>query len=76
MVTLFKAIPADNVKNAGVALQARGVQVNAIEQMLDAVEAPFRIFESDASYEPVHFVAKREQGPARITAVLTGYSSN
>ena len=50
MVALIELIPADDMKDGWVTLQASGVKLNAIQQVLDATKASLRILQRNASY--------------------------
>src|SRR2546423_10760018 len=72
MVTLVELVPAENVKDGGIALKRRRVQRQLVEQMRNSGEAPGRIFEGDPAHQTMHFVAQAKQIFGEVASVLAG----
>src|SRR5207237_3245520 len=58
VIALVEFITTENVEDAGIAFQARGMQRDLVKQMLDPIESAFWIFESHAPHQPMHFIAE------------------
>src|SRR5438067_1350115 len=66
----------DDVEDARITLQARGVQLQPIGEILNARESSRRIFERNSSDQAVHFIAQAEKMFRQIAAVLAGNPGN
>src|SRR5258705_2595017 len=58
MVTFVKLVAAHNRKQRRITFGTRSVQLNAVQQMTNAREAPIRVFQRDAADETVHVVSQ------------------
>src|SRR5438067_1067833 len=76
MVTLVKFVLTDDVEDARITLQARGVQVQQICKILNSRESSRRICERDSSDQAVNFIAKVEKMFRQIAAILAGDTGN
>jgi len=76
MITLIKILFAEDMEDAGVAFQARGVQLDSIQQMGNPAEPAVGVFYCDAAYYAVHFVPFSQQMLSQITTVLPSNTSN
>src|ERR1043165_1726953 len=76
VVTLIKLILADDVKDARITFQARGVQLQPIGKLPDSRESARRIFERDSPDEAVNFIAQADQMFRQIAAVLARNTRN
>src|SRR5438067_8680517 len=76
VVTLIKFVLTDDVEDARITLQARGVQLQPIGEILNARESSRRIFERNSSDQAVHFIAQAEKMFRQIAAVLAGNPGN
>ena len=72
VIALIKFVLADNVEDARITLQARGVQLQPIGEILNARESSRRIFERDSSDQAVNFIAQVEKMFRQIAAILAG----
>src|SRR2546423_5062038 len=71
VVTLVKIVAADYVKDAGITFQARWMQSDSIEQMVDALGASLRDFQRHPPHQPMNFVTQTKQMFRQVTAVLS-----
>src|ERR1051326_6402596 len=72
VITLVESMLADDAENARITFQARGMQCDSVEEVLNAIEAPLRIFQRDPANQAMNFIIVAEQKFSQITAVLTG----
>ena len=70
VITLVELDLADDVEDRRITLETRGVELQAIEQMRDAVETPLGIFERYAPHKAVHLVTALEQKLGEVAAIL------
>src|SRR5262245_20102836 len=76
MITLIIFFFAEDLEDAGVAFQARGVQLDSIQQMGNPAEPAVGIFYRDAADYAMHVVPFSQQMLSQITTVLAGNASN
>jgi hypothetical protein len=76
MITLIIFLLAEDMEYAGVAFQARGVQLDSIQQVANPAEPAAGVFYCDAANYAVHVVTLRQQLLSQITTVLPGNTSN
>lgn len=76
MVAFVGYYGGDGLINTGIAFQRSGMQFNAVSHGGDARQTVFRIFEGNATYDPVDFVTLRHQQFGQIRSVLTGDPRN
>src|SRR5690349_4708896 len=76
VIAFVKLVSADDAENTGVTFQSRGMQRDAVEQMLNPIEATLRIFQGHTSNKSVNLVFEIEEHLSKITAVLSGQSGN
>lgn len=71
VVTLVEIVAADHMKDTGITLQARGMQRDSIEQVVDALGASLRDFQRHATNQSMNFVPQTKQMFRQVTTVLT-----
>ena len=76
VVTLVELMTTDDVEDAGITFEARGMKLNAIKQVGNAREAALRIFQRHPPDETVHLVTQCEQVLGQVAPVLTGDACN
>src|SRR5215813_12000535 len=76
MITFIIFLLAEDMEDAGVAFQARGMQLDSIQQMGNLAEPAVGVFYCDAADYAVHVVSFRQQILSQITTVLPGNTSN
>ena len=72
MVALVRLVFLEHVEDAGVALQGGRMQVEAVDEVVDAEEAVLGVFEGDAADHAVDFIAFLKQELGEVGAVLAG----
>ena len=70
VITFIELIFADDAVYARIALKARGVQGQMVENMSDAPEPALRVFERDSTHKAMHFVAQIEKIFGQIATIL------
>src|SRR5687768_5078720 len=76
VIALIELMPADDVEDAGIALQAGRVQDQPVEQMGDAAESTLRILQRYAPDDSMHFISAIQQILGEIAAILPGDPGN
>ena len=76
MITLIIFLFAEDMEDAGVAFQARGVQLDSIQQMGNPAESVVGVFNCDAADYAMHVVPFSQQMLSQIATVLPGNTSN
>src|SRR5215475_5917840 len=76
MITLIIFLLAEDMEDTGVAFQARGVQLDSIQQMGNPAEPAVGVLYCDAADYAMHIVPFSQQMLSQIAAVLSGNTSN
>src|ERR1044072_1320830 len=76
VITFVEVMLADDVKDARVTFERRGMQVQMIEYVNNPAKSALGVFERNSTHKAVHFIAQFEQVFGQITAVLSGYACN
>src|SRR5215475_4729259 len=76
MITFVIFLLAEDMEDAGVTFQARGLQLDSIQQMGNPAEPAVRVFYCDAADYAMHVVPFGQQKFSQITTVLPGNTSN
>ena len=58
MVALVEIVPADDMKNAGVALETARMELELVLQVSDPAEAPLGLLERHTPNDSVHFISE------------------
>src|SRR5215213_7925342 len=76
VVTLLKIMFAEDMEDAGVTLEIRRMQGDAIQQVTDATESCLRSFEGHPPHQPMDLITLAQKIFGQITSILPGNSRN
>src|SRR5262245_17456942 len=76
MITLIIFLLAENMEDARIAFQTRGVQLDSIQQMGNSAKPAVGVFYCDAADYAMYVVSFRQQMLNQIATVLPGNTSN
>ena len=76
VITLVKIIATDDMKNAGIAFEACGMEGDLVQEMRDPVGPAFGRFQRNATHEAVHLVTQGQKFFRQVASILSGDSSN
>src|SRR5262245_27036717 len=71
MVALVELVAADDLKNAGIAIQIGRMERDAIHNMTNSSEAAFRFFQRDSAHQAMNLIARVQQVLRQITSILS-----
>ena len=72
VVALVEIVLAEDLENAGVALQSPRMQRELRDQMRDARQPMAGVLQSDSPHQPVNLVPPLQQQLGEVASVLTG----
>src|SRR5436190_10520236 len=72
VVTLIELVTAQDMKNAGITLEIRGMQNQLIQQMSNSAKSLLRRLESHSSNQTMDLIVQAEQVFGEITTILSG----
>ena len=72
MIALVRLDLLEDLEDAGVALQRGGMDLDVVQDVLDAPHAMLRVLESDPAHQAVNLVAFGQKELRQVTPILAG----
>src|SRR5437868_1032476 len=76
MVAFVEIVLANDVKDAGIALQACGVKDDAVQQVNDSFDSSLGVLERNPAHDAMHFITKADEMLRQIASCLSGDSGD